>query len=95
MDFDDLESNKGHKADTTSCGSCNCLMSWCGDFIHMLEESCFEWDGTSTANHITLQKVEPKLFFANERTFVSWLVANGSCYDIFVIDNFCTGRRKM
>lgn len=38
---------------------CNC----CGN----------DWAAASAPEHITIQKVEPKLFFANERTFISWL----------------------
>jgi hypothetical protein len=34
---------------------------------------CCEWAAPMSADHMTTQKVEPKLFFANERTFLSWL----------------------
>ncbi len=34
---------------------------------------CCSWAASAKASHITTQKVEPKLFFANERTFISWL----------------------
>lgn len=36
-------------------------------------EDCFEWAQPMATAHVTGQKVEPKLFFANERTFISWL----------------------
>jgi SPX domain protein involved in polyphosphate accumulation/uncharacterized membrane protein YidH (DUF202 family) len=41
----------------------------CDDF---LEQYC-EFADSATSDRITVQKVEPKLFFANERTFLSWL----------------------
>lgn len=34
---------------------------------------CGEWAISARVEHMTFQKVEPKLFFANERTFLSWL----------------------
>lgn len=36
-------------------------------------DDCFEWAQPMATEHVTGQKVEPKLFFANERTFISWL----------------------
>lgn len=42
---------------------------WCAD----CQETCCEWAGSQRVEHITFQKVEPKLFFANERTFIHWL----------------------
>lgn len=42
----------------------------CCDFE---DTTCCEWAGSMRVDHITMQKVEPKLFFANERTFISWL----------------------
>lgn len=41
----------------------------CDDF---LEHYC-EFAEAAASERITVQKVEPKLFFANERTFISWL----------------------
>lgn len=43
-----------------------CNDDWC-------EENCCDWSESATANHMTVQKVEPKLFLANERTFISWM----------------------
>jgi hypothetical protein len=37
------------------------------------QEQCCDWATSAPADHMTFQKVEPKLFFANERTFLSWL----------------------
>lgn len=42
------------------------------------ERSCFlsnycEWAGAWQGERITTQKMEPKLFFANERTFIKWM----------------------
>jgi len=37
------------------------------------EDNCCDWSESAAASHITIQKVEPKLFLANERTFISWL----------------------
>lgn len=34
---------------------------------------CCDWSGHWEASHMTTQKIEPKLFFANERTFIKWL----------------------
>jgi uncharacterized membrane protein YidH (DUF202 family) len=34
---------------------------------------CGDWAISAKVSHMTFQKVEPKLFFANERTFMSWL----------------------
>lgn len=38
-----------------------CLAQWC----ELMEES--------DISHVTIQKVEPKVFLANERTFIKWL----------------------
>eukprot|EP01035_Chromulina_nebulosa_P021280 gene21280-27573_t len=38
-----------------------CVSQWC------------EWASAMNVDHVTTQKVEPKLFFANERTFMKWL----------------------
>eukprot|EP00981_Chlorochromonas_danica_P013550 scaffold6470_cov243-Ochromonas_danica.AAC.2 len=43
-----------------------CNDDWC-------DENCCDWGSSAAANHMTVQKVEPKLFLANERTFISWL----------------------
>jgi SPX domain protein involved in polyphosphate accumulation len=51
------EANGGGGGDDSCCGL--------GD--------CFEWTRPMAVAHMTTQKVEPKLFFANERTFISWL----------------------
>jgi uncharacterized membrane protein YidH (DUF202 family) len=40
----------------------NCITFLCGD-----------WAMEAKVSHITFQKVEPKVFFANERTYLSWL----------------------
>ncbi len=32
-----------------------------------------QWASEGAMTHTTRQKVEPKLFFANERTFIKWL----------------------
>ncbi len=32
-----------------------------------------EWAAPMATDHVTGQKVEPKVFFANERTFIKWL----------------------
>jgi hypothetical protein len=70
-DNDDVESNKGHSPQPATTSSC-CEVLF-GDCYQMLQESWLEWTGSAAASHINQQKVEPKLFFANERTFVSWL----------------------
>ena len=38
-----------------------CVARWC------------EWAEETEMDHVTTQKIEPKLFFANERTFMKWL----------------------
>ena len=47
----------------------NGLAAW----ITGCTDECFEWTQPMATAHVTGQKVEPKLFFANERTFISWL----------------------
>lgn len=41
----------------------------CDDFA---EQYC-QWAEAAPSDRMTVQKVEPKLFFANERTFISWM----------------------
>jgi uncharacterized membrane protein YidH (DUF202 family) len=52
-----------------------CSEGFCEECEYPTPCSCCgnEWAGASAPEHITIQKVEPKLFFANERTFISWL----------------------
>lgn len=58
-----------HSAHRSTSTSPYCRWSVCGDG----EEECCAWAGHWESSHITIQKVEPKLFFANERTFIKWL----------------------
>lgn len=39
----------------------DCVATWC------------EWAGEADIGHVTTQKEEPKVFLANERTFIKWL----------------------
>jgi hypothetical protein len=83
--LDDLEANKGHQPSCcTHCydsinGCCNtCALLCMDDCVHIFEDNgegngWFSWAASSKAARMTTQKVEPKLFFANERTFISWL----------------------
>ena len=56
-------------SDPDSCCGWSGYELSCGDCTEM----CGEWAAPNPIDHITFQKVEPKLFFANERTFISWL----------------------
>ena len=85
---DDLEANKGHGIHSSCCSDCyenvngccnSCAMLCMDDCVQMFNDNdkegsgWFSWAASAKASHITTQKVEPKLFFANERTFISWL----------------------
>lgn len=47
------------------------------------QEYC-NWASSANFDHVTQQKVEPKLFFANERTFMKWLEMAVMMYSISV-----------
>eukprot|EP00598_Pedospumella_elongata_P002752 CAMPEP_0184973280 /NCGR_PEP_ID=MMETSP1098-20130426/5134_1 /TAXON_ID=89044 /ORGANISM="Spumella elongata, Strain CCAP 955/1" /LENGTH=726 /DNA_ID=CAMNT_0027495727 /DNA_START=49 /DNA_END=2229 /DNA_ORIENTATION=+ len=57
------------EGDVEEGSSPNGLAAW----ITGCTDECFEWTQPMATAHVTGQKVEPKLFFANERTFISWL----------------------
>eukprot|EP01038_Epipyxis_sp_PR26KG_P008677 gene8677-11725_t len=56
----DVEEGTSHTYSYTPITE-DCTDQWC------------EWASAMQSDHITTQKVEPKLFFANERTFIKWL----------------------
>ena len=56
----------------SSSASADGVHNCCGGY-HVVREECCEWAEEMESDHITVQKVEPKLFFANERTFIKWL----------------------
>lgn len=51
----------------------DCCWSGYNHYFGEYENECCGWAGSVTTEHIAIQKVEPKLIFANERTFLSWL----------------------
>lgn len=63
------EAVPGSSAWSNFCGADGMCDATCDDF---LEQYC-EFAEAAASDRITVQKVEPKLFFANERTFISWL----------------------
>ena len=79
----DGDDDKYQKSERTTC--CfpvyNMVNSCCEGFAEkmMHSEGCcgsgglFDWAESTKTGHLATQKVEPKLFFANERTYLSWL----------------------
>lgn len=71
MSDEDLESGR-------SSGLCDCWRKMCGlcapgqHSDHQRNHLC-SWADSVPMGKVNAQKVEPKIFFANERTFISWL----------------------
>lgn len=56
------------------CNCCEMLVSACPFTQPCLASNICSWaDPVNSIKQLSLQKVEPKTFFANERTFITWL----------------------
>lgn len=77
MSDEDLEG--GQKSDRGPCGCWQSCCGVCGPFLTQCfggdsEDGLCSWaDAPTNMKKMSAQKVEPKIFFANERTFLSWL----------------------
>jgi hypothetical protein len=85
---DDVEANKGHTGGKSSLCTdcCTGANGFCSTCTELCMEDCnqrfqadedgngwFSWAASAKAERMNTNKVEPKLFFSNERTFISWL----------------------
>lgn len=75
MGSDEMEAGRSH----TNPRLCDCWGNCCGESGGGMDDNnskrtyLCSWADAAVINRVTTQKVEPKTFFANERTFISWL----------------------